>query len=78
MNTIHHYSALLNNVNAMQSRINALAYDFKENAPRNALDVQLIDAMVATATAMLIEANSLKSVVYEPTPEEPIDEDPAV
>ena len=78
MNTIHHYSALLNNVNAMQSRINALAYDFKENAPRNALDVQLIDAMTATATAMLAEAEALKEVAYDPTPEEPATEEPAV
>ena len=71
MNTIHHYSALLINVNTMQSRINALAYDFKETAARSALDEQLIDALVATATAMLTEADSLKSVAYDPTPEEP-------
>lgn len=71
MNTIHHYSALLNNVNTMQSRISALAYDFKETAARSALDEQLIDALVATATAMLTEANDLKLVSYDPTPEEP-------
>ena len=74
MNTIHHYAALLNNVNTMQSRINALAYDFKETAPRSALDVQLIDALVATATAMLTEAAALKEVAYDPTPPE---EEPA-
>ena len=73
MNTIHHYAALISNVNAMQSRLNALAYDFKETAPRSALDVQLIDALVATASAMLAEAAALKDVVYDPTPEE---EDP--
>ena len=74
MNTIHHYSSLLDNVNAMQSRLNALAYEFKETAPRSALDVQLIDTLVATATAMLTEAEALKLVAYDPTPEEP---DPA-
>ena len=68
MNTIHHYAALLANVNAMQSRLNALANEFKEIAPRSALDVQLIDALVATATAMLTEASALKEVAYDPTP----------
>ena len=69
MNTIHHYSALLNSVNSMQSRLAALAYDFKETAERNDLDVQLIDALIATANQMLVEAEALKSVAYDPTPE---------
>ena len=73
MNTIHHYAALLANVNAMQSRLNALGYDFKETAPITPLDEQLIDALVATSTAMLAEAAALKDVTYDPTPEE---EDP--
>lgn len=71
MNTIHHYSALLNSVNSMQSRLAAIAYDFKETAPRNDLDVQLIDALIATANSMLVEAEALKSIAYDPTPEEP-------
>ena len=70
MDTIHHYSALLNCVTSMQSRISALAYDFKEKAPRNDLDIQLIDALIATANAMLVEAENLKTVAYDPTPEE--------
>ena len=71
MNTIQHYAALIANVNSMQSRLNALGYDFKETAPRSALDVQLIDALIATSTAMLAEAAALKDVVYDPTP--PVD-----
>ena len=74
MNTIHHYAALLANVNAMQSRLNALGYDFKETAPITPLDEQLIDALVATATQMLTDAAALKDVAYDPTP--PV-EDPA-
>ncbi len=70
MNTIQHYAALIATVNQMQSRLNALGYDFKETAPRSALDVQLIDALIATATAMLTEAAALKDVAYDPTPEE--------
>ena len=73
MNTIQHYAALLANVNAMQSRLNALGYDFKETAPITPLDEQLIDALVATATQMLTDAAALKAVAYDPTPEE---EDP--
>ena len=73
MDTIQHYAALIANVNAMQSRLNALGYDFKETAPRSTLDVQLIDALIATSPAMLAEAAALKDVAYDPTPEE---EDP--
>ena len=75
MNTIQHYAALLDHVNAMKSRLAALGYDFKETAPRTELDVQLIDALIATATAMLAEAETLKAIAYDPTPpvEDPLD-----
>ena len=75
MDTIHHYAAILNHVNAMKSRLAALGYDFKETAPRNDLDVQLIDALVATANTLITEAEALKSVAYDPTPEEPATDD---
>ena len=73
MNTIQHYASLISTVNSMQSRLNALGYEFKEIAPRSALDDQLIAALVATATQMLTDAAALKDVAYEPTPppEEP-------
>lgn len=71
MDTIHHYAAILDHVNAMKSRLAALGYDFKETAPRNDLDVQLIDALVATANTLITEAEALKSIAYDPTPEEP-------
>lgn len=70
MNTIQHYAALIDHVNSMQTRIAALGYDFKETAARTDLDVQLIDALIATATAMLAQAESLKSIAYDPSPEE--------
>jgi len=70
MDTIHHYAAILDHVNAMKSRLAALGYDFKETAPRNDLDVQLIDALVATANTLITEAEALKSIAYDPTPEE--------
>ena len=68
MNTIHHYSQLMRHLSAMTSVLNALAYDFEQTAPITPLDEQLIDGLVASATAMLAEANALKAVVYNPTP----------
>ena len=70
MNTIQHYAALISTVNSMQSRLNALGYEFKEIAPITPLDEQLIDALVATATQMLTDAAALKLVAYDPPPEE--------
>ena len=70
MNTIHHYSALISNVNSMQTRLNSLGYDFKEIAPITALDEQLIDALVATATQLLTDAAALKLISFDPTPPE--------
>ena len=72
MNTLQHYSALITIVSTMQTKLNALGYDFKEIAPITPIDEQLIDALVATATVMLSEATALKAIVYDPTPlEEP-------
>ena len=67
MNTIHHYSALISTVNSMQTRLNALGYDFKEMAPITPLDEQMIDTLVAMATQMLTEATALKLIAYDPT-----------
>ena len=67
MDTLPHYSALLANLNEMKSRLNTLKYEFKEIAARTTLDDQLIDALVASATAMISDANDLKSIAYDPT-----------
>ena len=73
MNTLPYYSAILGHINSMKSCLSAVAYDFKEIAPRNALDEQLIDALIATSNEMLAEAAALKDISYDPTPEEPVD-----
>jgi len=69
MNTIHHYSACLNSLNQMTATINAISYDFKETAPRNELDLQLIDGLLAAAAGMIQAAEALKTVEYDPTSE---------
>ena len=69
MNTIHHYSNLMKNLSSMTSVLNGLAYDFKETAPVTTLDEQLIDGLVASANTMLAQAESLKGITYDPTPD---------
>ena len=69
MNTIHHYSACLNSLNQMTATINAIAYDFKETAPRTELDLELINGLLAAAAGMTQAAEALKTVAYDPTPE---------
>ena len=65
---IQHYAALINDVNTMASRINALAYNFKEVAAPSTLDDSLIDSLLLTASATLTEANALKGITFNPTP----------
>ena len=68
MINIQHYAALIADVNKMQSRLEAIAYNFKEEAPKTDLDTQLIDALVATATGLLANAETIKGITYDPTP----------
>ena len=65
---IQHYAALIKDVNAMTSRLNALAYNFKEEAAITTLDESLIDSLVLAATEALTEANALKGITFNPTP----------
>ena len=70
MINIQHYAALIADVNKMQSRLEAISYNFKEVAPKTDLDTQLIDALIATATGLLENAETIKDIAYDPTPEE--------
>jgi hypothetical protein len=70
MINIQHYAALIADVNKMQSRLEAIAYNFKEVEAKTDLDTQLIDALIATATSLLAEAETIKSIAYDPTEEE--------
>ena len=70
MINIQHYAALIADVNKMQSRLEAISYNFKEEAPKTDLDTQLIDALVATANGLLLTAAEIKDIAYDPTPED--------
>ena len=66
MNTIHHYSNALKHLSAITSVLNGLGYEFKENAPRTALDEQLIDGLIASANELIAAATALKTIDYTP------------
>jgi len=70
MNTLPDFANAVKNLSALTSVLNGLAYKFKEDAPRTALDEQLIDGLVASAQQLIASAQALKTVAYDPTPEE--------
>jgi len=70
MNTLPDFANAVKNLSALTSVLNGLAYKFKEDAPRTALDEQLIDGLVASAQQLIVAAGALKTVAYDPTPEE--------
>ena len=70
MNTLPDFANAVKNLSALTSVLNGLGYKFKEDAPRTALDEQLIDGLVASAQQLIVAAGALKTVEYDPTPEE--------
>jgi hypothetical protein len=72
MNTLPDFANAVKNLSAMTSVLAGLGYKFKEAAPRTALDEQLIDGLVASAQELITAANDLKTIAYDPTPEEPV------
>ena len=67
MINIQHYAALIADVNKMQSILEAISYNFKEVEAKTDLDTQLIDALIATATGLLANAETIKDIEYDPT-----------
>jgi hypothetical protein len=72
MNTLPDFANAVKNLSALTSVLAGLGYKFKEAAPRTALDEQLIDGLVASAQELITAANDLKTIAYDPTPEEPV------
>ena len=70
MNTIYQFASITKAMAATNASLNDLAYNYKENAPRTSLDEAHIDLLVAQANEMITAANALKSIAYDPTPEE--------
>jgi len=69
MNTIHQFASITKNLSGTSASLNDLAFNYKEIAPRTDLDVAHIDLLVAQAQAMIVAAEALKSIAYDPSEE---------
>ena len=71
MNTIHQFASITKNLSGTSASLNDLAWNYKEVAPRTALDEAHIDLLIAQANGMIEAAEDLKSIAYDPTPVDP-------
>ena len=71
MNTINQFATITNSMARISGSIGDLAYQFKEVAPRTALDDANIDVLVITANQLIAAAEALKTIPYDPTPTPP-------
>ncbi len=71
MSTINQFATITNSMARISGSIGDLAYQFKEVAPRTALDDANIDVLVITANQLITAAEALKTIAYDPTPPEP-------
>jgi len=72
MNTIKHFHNIANGFDRITSGMSGLEAEFKYVAPVTDLDKAQIDVMIASAQQMIVAAGALKTVEYDPTPEEPV------
>ena len=70
MNTIKHFHNIANGFDRISSGMSGLEAEFKYVAPVTDLDKAQIDVMIASAHNMIAAAEALKTVEYDPTPEE--------
>ena len=71
MTTINQFASITNSMARISGSIGDLAYQFKEVAPRTALDDANIDVLVITANQLIAAAEALKTIPYDPTPPVP-------
>mgnify|MGYP003632843936 CR=1 FL=1 len=71
MNTINQFASITNNMAQISGSIGDLAYQFKEIAPRTALDDANIDVLVINANILIAKAQALEEIPYDPTPPVP-------
>jgi len=67
MNTIHQFASITKNLSGTSASLEDLAFNYKEIAPRTDLDVAHIDLLIAQANEMIVVAEALKTVAYDPT-----------
>ena len=71
MRTLGHHAAIAANIDAINSRMAALASSFATVEQRTAADDALIDILSAQAGGLLQAAQSLKTIDYVPPAPEP-------
>ncbi len=71
MNTINQFASITNNMAQISGSIGDLAYNYKEVAPRTALDDANIDLLIQTAQQLIMQAEALETIPYDPTPPAP-------
>jgi len=71
MNTINQFASITNNMAQISGSIGDLAYNYKEIAPRTALDDANIDLLIQTAQQLIVQAQALETIPYDPTPSAP-------
>ena len=67
MQSIHHFSRTLTNLNNINGELQSLAYLFKEIEESTATDASFIDSFVAAANDMISQAEALKTVEFDPS-----------
>ena len=71
MSTINQFASITNSMARISGSINDLAYQYKEVAPRTALDDANIDLLIQTAQQLIVAAQALEAIPYNPTPPVP-------
>tara|TARA_R110002096_G_scaffold134887_1_gene286239 strand:+ start:605 stop:832 length:228 start_codon:yes stop_codon:yes gene_type:complete len=71
MPTINQFASITNNMAQISGSIGDLAYQYKEIAPRTALDDANIDLLIVTAEQLIVAAQALETIPYDPTPPAP-------
>jgi len=67
MNTIHQFASITKNLSGTSASLEDLAWNYKEVAARTDLDVAHIDLLISQAQAMIVAAEALKAIDYDPT-----------
>ena len=71
MSTINQFASITNSMARISGSINDLAYQYKEVAPRTPLDDANIDLLIVTAEQLIVAAQALETIPYDPTPPAP-------
>ena len=75
MQSIYQFASITQNMASITASLNDLAYRYKEIEARTDLDVAHIDLLNTQATGLIQAAEDLKTIVFDPTPEEPVVEE---